>query len=112
MRPPRRHILIAGEREAYTLTDRATYIKYNDSLKGNPRLEILVEGGGALAAALLRARLVDEVHWFAAPRLLGAEGRPALGPLEVAGLARAPQLEEVQVRRTGRDVHVVGWLGR
>ena len=34
--------------------------------------EVLVEGGGELAAALLREGLVDEVHWFVSPRLLGA----------------------------------------
>jgi diaminohydroxyphosphoribosylaminopyrimidine deaminase/5-amino-6-(5-phosphoribosylamino)uracil reductase len=69
---------------------------------------VLVEGGGRLAAALLREGLVDEVHWFAAPRLLGEEGRPALGPLGVAALADAPALAQVEVRRVGDDVHVRG----
>ena len=72
--------------------------------------EILVEGGGELAAALLRARLVDEVHWFAAPRLLGGDARAALGALGVGRLARSPQLTELRVRRAGRDVHFVGTL--
>ena len=68
--------------------------------------ELLVEGGGGLAAALLREGLVDELHWFVAPRLLGADGVPALGPLGVAALARAVQLEDVAVRRVGPDLHV------
>ena len=30
------------------MTDRGTYIKYEDNLKGNPPLKILVEGDAAL----------------------------------------------------------------
>jgi tungstate transport system substrate-binding protein len=41
-------INIAAERNGYTLTDRGTYIKYEDNLKGNPPLKILVEGDPAL----------------------------------------------------------------
>jgi diaminohydroxyphosphoribosylaminopyrimidine deaminase/5-amino-6-(5-phosphoribosylamino)uracil reductase len=73
--------------------------------------EILVEGGGRLAAALLRAELVDELHWFAAPRLLGGDAREALGSLEVRSLARAPALRDVCMRRIGDDLHVWGRLG-
>jgi diaminohydroxyphosphoribosylaminopyrimidine deaminase/5-amino-6-(5-phosphoribosylamino)uracil reductase len=70
--------------------------------------EILVEGGGRLAAALLRRRLVDELHWFVAPRLVGAEGLPALGPLALASLARAPVLGDVSMRRRGDDLQLWG----
>ena len=36
-------INIAAERGGYTMTDRGTYIKYADTMKGNPPLKILVE---------------------------------------------------------------------
>jgi len=39
-------IIIAAEREGYTLTDRGTYITYES--KGNPELKILVEGDDSL----------------------------------------------------------------
>ena len=65
---------------------------------------LLVEGGGGLAAALLAEGLVDEVLWFAAPKLLGGDGRPALAALGVAKLADAPTLEISQVRRIGADL--------
>ncbi len=71
--------------------------------------ELLVEGGGSLAAALLRGGLVDELHWFSAPRLLGGNGRAALGDLGVRALSRAPELHDVRVRRVGHDLH---WTGR
>lgn len=37
-------LTVAGERGAYTLTDRGTYIKYESNYKGKPPLAILVEG--------------------------------------------------------------------
>jgi diaminohydroxyphosphoribosylaminopyrimidine deaminase/5-amino-6-(5-phosphoribosylamino)uracil reductase len=74
--------------------------------------EVLIEGGGRLAAALLRENLVDEVHWFAAARLLGDDGRPALGTLAVASLSDAVVLENVQVRRVGCDLHLRGDVRR
>jgi diaminohydroxyphosphoribosylaminopyrimidine deaminase/5-amino-6-(5-phosphoribosylamino)uracil reductase len=65
---------------------------------------LLVEGGGALAASLLREGLVDELLWYAAPRLLGADARPAVGDLEVRRLAAAPTFALYGVRRFGDDV--------
>lgn len=41
-------ITIAAERDAYTMTDRGTYIKYESNMKGNPPLLILVEGDASL----------------------------------------------------------------
>jgi diaminohydroxyphosphoribosylaminopyrimidine deaminase/5-amino-6-(5-phosphoribosylamino)uracil reductase len=66
---------------------------------------LLLEGGGELAAAWLRGRLVDEVHWFLAPRLLGGDGRPSLGALELRKLAASPRLDG-EVRRLGGDVYL------
>jgi len=73
--------------------------------------ELLVEGGGGLAAALLREGLVDEIRWFVAPRLIGGDGRPALGPLGGRALARLPRLREPRVRRLGEDVEISGLVG-
>ncbi len=41
-------INIAAERDAYTMTDRGTYIKYEANQKGDPPLVILVEGDPTL----------------------------------------------------------------
>jgi diaminohydroxyphosphoribosylaminopyrimidine deaminase/5-amino-6-(5-phosphoribosylamino)uracil reductase len=85
--------------------------------------DILVEGGGQLAAALLREELVDEVHWLVAPRMLGEEGRAALGPLGLHRLAESPRLDSVRVRALAparsaaespsptRDVYLYGRIG-
>ncbi|MEZ4279514.1 MAG: bifunctional diaminohydroxyphosphoribosylaminopyrimidine deaminase/5-amino-6-(5-phosphoribosylamino)uracil reductase RibD [Myxococcota bacterium] len=73
---------------------------------------ILVEGGGRLAAALLQADLVDEVHWFLAPRLIGDDGRPALGAMGIRRLRDALRIDEIAVRRCGSDLHLTGCVSR
>lgn len=67
---------------------------------------LLVEGGPALAGALLRASLVDEVHAYVAPVLLGAG--PAVVPdLGIGTLADAVRLDTVSVEVLGPDVLVI-----
>ncbi len=68
--------------------------------------QVLVEGGGALAAALLREDLVDELHWFVAPRLLGGDARPAVGDLGLRRLAESRPLAGLRVRRLGPDLYL------
>ena len=69
---------------------------------------LLVEGGGGLGAALLRAGLVDELHWFVAPSCLGGDARPALGPLGVVRLGSRVALEAPLVSRLGADLYLRG----
>lgn len=67
--------------------------------------ECLVEGGGGLAAALLRARLVDRMHFFLAPLFIGSDGRAVLAGLGVTRLGEALRPQSFSVRRLGPDVH-------
>jgi diaminohydroxyphosphoribosylaminopyrimidine deaminase/5-amino-6-(5-phosphoribosylamino)uracil reductase len=53
---------------------------------------ILSEGGSTLAAALVKARLVDELALFSGGMLIGSEGHPALGALALNSLSAAPRL--------------------
>ncbi len=59
-----------------------------DALHAREVRHVLVEGGPTLAAAFLRAGLVDEVHAYIAPVLLGA-GPSAVGDLGVATIGDA-----------------------
>ena len=65
---------------------------------------VYCEGGGALAASLLRAGLADRVDGYVAGAAIGAEGVPALGPMGLARLADAPRLRLSEVRRLGPDL--------
>ena len=65
---------------------------------------VLLEGGGELAAAFLRAGLIDRVAWFHAPRVLGADGIPAMGGLRISAIANAPAFLFREVGAAGGDV--------
>jgi diaminohydroxyphosphoribosylaminopyrimidine deaminase / 5-amino-6-(5-phosphoribosylamino)uracil reductase len=52
---------------------------------------ILSEGGSTVAAALVKAGLVDDLALFSGGVLIGEDGHPALGSLGVAALADAPR---------------------
>ncbi|MFI5316396.1 MAG: bifunctional diaminohydroxyphosphoribosylaminopyrimidine deaminase/5-amino-6-(5-phosphoribosylamino)uracil reductase RibD [Myxococcota bacterium] len=67
--------------------------------------DLLVEGGGGLAAALLRAGLVDRMHFFVAPLLIGGDGRAVLAELGVERLAAALRPARLAWRRLGPDLH-------
>ncbi|MCC2313019.1 bifunctional diaminohydroxyphosphoribosylaminopyrimidine deaminase/5-amino-6-(5-phosphoribosylamino)uracil reductase RibD [Cellulomonas xiejunii] len=67
---------------------------------------VLVEGGPTLAAAFLAAGLVDEVHAYVAPVLLGA-GRAAIGDLGITTISDAVRLVPTEVLPLGPDVLVV-----
>lgn len=65
---------------------------------------ILCEGGSTLAAALIRARLIDEIATFTAGALIGGDGHPALGALGLETLSDAPRLTRLGMETTGQDV--------
>ena len=65
---------------------------------------VLAEGGGRIAAALLRARLVDRLVWFRSGLAIGADGVPAVGALGVDMLDAAPHFEKIASRPVGEDV--------
>ena len=65
---------------------------------------LLVEGGGRLAAALLRAGLVDRLVWIHAPMLIGGDGIPAVAELGLTALPDAPRFEHLATEIVGGDV--------
>lgn len=72
---------------------------------------LLVEGGGRLSGALLRAGLVDRLMLFAAPLLLGgSDGRPLFHGPGAARLADALRLHDLRVSRVGDDLLLEGEL--
>jgi diaminohydroxyphosphoribosylaminopyrimidine deaminase/5-amino-6-(5-phosphoribosylamino)uracil reductase len=65
---------------------------------------VLVEGGGQVHASFLMAGLADRVEHFMAPKLIGSDGKAALGNLGLAALGHAPHLTCVSIRRLGADI--------
>lgn len=73
-------------------------------LAGLGLTRILAEGGGTLAAGLLRAQLVDRLAWFHAPGILGADGWPAAQAFGITSLADMPRFIPVAQERYGNDM--------
>lgn len=70
---------------------------------------VFCEGGGELAASLLRAGLVDQLIGYGAGIALGADARPAIAGLGLKHLADAPRFHLAETRRLGPDL-MQRWL--
>jgi diaminohydroxyphosphoribosylaminopyrimidine deaminase/5-amino-6-(5-phosphoribosylamino)uracil reductase len=64
---------------------------------------VLAEGGGHVAAALLRDDLVDEVAWFHAPCVMGGDGLASVQGFGVELLAQMRRFAPVARRDCGGD---------
>ncbi len=74
---------------------------------------LLLEGGGELHDAALRAGIVDKVLFFLAPKLIGGRVAPtAIGGEGCARLAEAVTLERVRVQMLDGDLCVEGYVQR
>jgi len=72
-------------------------------------LRLLVEGGAAVHGAFWDAHLVDRLIVAVAPRVIGGrDAKPAIGGLGAETMRDAMDLDEVEVRRFGRDVVIQG----
>jgi diaminohydroxyphosphoribosylaminopyrimidine deaminase / 5-amino-6-(5-phosphoribosylamino)uracil reductase len=79
--------------------------KVLDMLGGEGILTLLTETGTRLNTALLSAGLVDRVHLFVAPQIMGSDAVPAF-----RGMARFVQMEAVEVERYGNDLGLCSLL--
>lgn len=74
---------------------------------------VLVEGGSRALGAFMDQQLIDEVHVFVAPKLLG--GSAAMSPLAGLGLEsplESPLFDDVVVEQPGVDVYIRGRVKR
>jgi diaminohydroxyphosphoribosylaminopyrimidine deaminase/5-amino-6-(5-phosphoribosylamino)uracil reductase len=105
--PPQAHLTDAGVRVLPVRAvgeDRPELKTVVEALQAEGLSRIFVEGGGQVAASFLRCGLVDALEWFRAPLVIGGEGRPGVGALAVAALAKAPHFRRVEVRELGCDL--------
>lgn len=65
---------------------------------------LLVEGGGAVAASFVASGLIDELHWYRAPILLGGDGRAAVDGFGVTAPDAAPGFVPAGSSILGADV--------
>ena len=81
-----------------------------DELGRRNLLSVLVEGGGEVHASLFAEDLVDKVHAYVAPRVIG--GRAAPGPVGGDGIERladALRLRDIDLTRLGEDILITAY---
>lgn len=91
--------------ETETTDDRLDLAAALSALAARGLTRILCEGGGTLAAALVRAGLVDDLALFSGGALIGAEGRASLGNLGLTTLAEAPRPVLQETQALGPDLY-------
>jgi len=69
---------------------------------------VFCEGGGTLAASLLRGKLADKVIFTVAPMILGS-GKPAVDDMGVTDLGDAVRLDDRVIETLGEDMIVSGY---
>jgi diaminohydroxyphosphoribosylaminopyrimidine deaminase/5-amino-6-(5-phosphoribosylamino)uracil reductase len=74
------------------------------SLADRGLTRILVEGGGKLAASLIRADLVDRMIWFRAPSVIGGDGLPGIAAFGIDTVAEAPRWQRARADILGDDL--------
>jgi diaminohydroxyphosphoribosylaminopyrimidine deaminase/5-amino-6-(5-phosphoribosylamino)uracil reductase len=79
--------------------------KVLDVLGDEGILNVLTETGTRLNTAMLAAGLVDRVHLFVAPQIMGSDAVPAF-----RGMARFVHMEAMQVERYGNDLGLCSLL--
>lgn len=73
-------------------------------------VSVMIEGGAAVAASALKAKVVDKAVFFYAPKILGGDARSMIGPLGLRRVSQAIALKRMAVARSGGDICVVGYL--
>ncbi|ESQ91808.1 deaminase [Asticcacaulis sp. AC460] len=65
---------------------------------------LFVEGGGVVATAFLRAGYVDRLEWFRSSTILGGDGRPVIGHLNLDRLDQMFRFTRLGVQAVGDDL--------
>jgi len=68
---------------------------------------LLCEGGGRLAASLLREELVDELVWFNSGSTMGEGGAPSVSDFGIEALNEMPRFVQISNERVGEDTMTV-----
>jgi diaminohydroxyphosphoribosylaminopyrimidine deaminase/5-amino-6-(5-phosphoribosylamino)uracil reductase len=72
---------------------------------------LLCEGGSVLAASLLKANLIDEVHWIIAPKIIGdVKAQASISSSKMVDLDDALELSSVKHLRLGDDMLIQGFV--
>jgi diaminohydroxyphosphoribosylaminopyrimidine deaminase/5-amino-6-(5-phosphoribosylamino)uracil reductase len=73
-------------------------------------VSVMIEGGAAVAASAIEDKAVDRILFFYAPKILGGDGLPMIGPLNVRRASQALAVKDLRLVRSGDDLMLTGRL--
>ena len=73
-------------------------------------VSVMIEGGATVAASALKAKIVDKVIFFYAPKILGGDGRVMIDGLGIRRVDRSLRVRHLSFRKSGTDLMASGYL--
>ncbi len=74
---------------------------------------ILIEGGAQTIGSALKNNLVDKMHVYIAPKILGDQNaKSAIAGLNIRNLSKAISLKDVSLRTIDQDIWIEGYVHR
>lgn len=68
---------------------------------------LLIEGGSHLSASFMRAKLVDRIYWFGAPKILGDDGTATIAGMGLERLSDANKFTPLWRQAISEDTLIV-----
>lgn len=65
---------------------------------------VMIEAGAQIAAAAVKAGIVDRIEWFRAPVILGGDGLDVISELGLESLEDAPMFTRTALTERGADI--------
>ncbi|MGI5921732.1 MAG: bifunctional diaminohydroxyphosphoribosylaminopyrimidine deaminase/5-amino-6-(5-phosphoribosylamino)uracil reductase RibD [Syntrophomonadaceae bacterium] len=100
--------------EIIKLDHQAQQLPIQEILKILGQMEIcsvLVEGGGEINGYMIENSLIDKVHWFIAPKIIGGRDAPSpIGGTGIEKMMQAKELHDIEISTFGDDLMITGYL--
>ena len=89
--------------------DKVDIEKLLDILGQQNICSILVEGGATLSGSFVAKKLVDEVYFFIAPKIVGGkEAKTPVAGIGILNLQEALALKDIQIEKLEEDILIIG----
>jgi diaminohydroxyphosphoribosylaminopyrimidine deaminase / 5-amino-6-(5-phosphoribosylamino)uracil reductase len=89
---------------------RVSWLLLLKKLASSGIVSVMIEGGASIAASALKEKIVDKIVFFYAPKILGGDGRVMVDALGIRRMRQSIPVKELQVRKSGGDLIVSGYL--
>jgi diaminohydroxyphosphoribosylaminopyrimidine deaminase / 5-amino-6-(5-phosphoribosylamino)uracil reductase len=89
---------------------RVSWLPLLKKLASSGIVSVMIEGGASIAASALKEKIVDKIVFFYAPKILGGDGRVMVDALGIRRMRQSIPVKELQVRKSGGDLIVSGYL--